>query len=294
MPMMRHAWGVDREELASTLSAARARLQPPDVGLPAGPRRRVPGLRREEVALLAGISVDYLIRLEQGRGPRPSTQVLAALARALRLTADERDHLFHLAGAEAPRPGRIDGFVRPSTLRLLSRISDLPAMVIDAKGDLLAWNDLALALIGDLTPLPAGQRNFARLGFLGDQRQRRVVYDSPADSERAAIETVADLRVTAARYPDDPDVAALIGELRAGSRDFVRLWDDGRVEMRRASVKTFDHPIVGRLTLECDLAILPDSDQRLIVYSAEPGTSAAETLALLRVIGIQDLSGHSR
>lgn len=237
---------------------------------------------------MAGISVDYLIRLEQGRGPHPSAQVLGALARALRLSPDERDHLFHLGGAEPPRPGRVDGFVRPSTFRLLERMVDLPAMVLDAKGDLLAWNELALALIGDMTTLPPAERNLTRIAFLGSSG--RVVYDTPEAADRAAMHAVADLRAAAARYPDDPDVASLVEELRAGSAEFNRLWETGHVEMRRSSTKTFDHPAVGRLTLDCDLALLPDSDQRLIVYSAEPGSSAAEALALLRVIGVQDLT----
>lgn len=281
---------VDRDELASTLTQFRARLRPADVGLPAGHRRRVPGLRREEVAQLAGISVDYLIRLEQGRGPQPSTQVLGALARALRLTNDERDHLFLLAGAEPPRPGRVDRLVRPSTLRLLDRMSDLPAMVLDAMGDLLAWNDLALALVGDITMLPPAERNLTRLAFLAPSG--RVVFETPEAAERAASQAVSDLRATAARYPDDPDVARLVRELREQSQRFDRLWEARQVEMRRSSTKTFEHPSVGRFTLDCDLALLPDSDQRLIVYSAEPGTPDADALALLRVIGVQDLSSH--
>jgi transcriptional regulator with XRE-family HTH domain len=282
---------MDLAELGSVLSAGRSRLQPADVGLPAGNRRRVPGLRREEVAMLAGMSVDYLVRLEQGRGSRPSGQVLGALARTLRLTVDERDRLYRLAGSEPPARDRIDNLVRRSTMRLLQRLTDLPAMVIDAKGDLLAWNDLALALIGDVTALSHQERNFNRLAFSehGDLT-RRVVYDSPEQRERAVAKIVSDLRATAAKYPNDPDLSELIDDLRQQSRIFTRLWDEGRVEMRRASVKTFDHPDTGRLTLDCDVAILPDSDQRLIIYSAEPGTSDWSALELLRVIGVQRLA----
>lgn len=238
--------------------------------------------------MLAGISVDYVVRLEQGRGPRPSVQVLQALARTLRLTPDERDHLFHLSGTEPPTPEQIDTYVRPSTQRLLHRITDLPAMVIDAKGDLLAWNDLALALLGDVTALPSGQRNFARLAFLSASPPR-VVYDSGADAERAEEQTVADLRAAAARYPDDRDLVSLIEDLRRDSTTFERLWNQTRVATRRSSTKTFDHPEVGRITLDCDVAVLPDTDQRLIVYSAEPHTPDAEALDLLRVVGVQSM-----
>jgi hypothetical protein len=269
---------VDRAALGRTLAAARGRVAPADVGLPAGPRRRVAGLRREEVAQLAGISVDYLVRLEQGRGPTPSEQVLAALTRALRLTRDERDHLFALAGTSPPLPGHIDSTVRPSTLRLLDRMTDLPVLVLDAKGDLLAWNAMTLALLGDFTALPAGERNVVRWQFLGPGRVR------PADAERNAAESVADLRAVVARYPGDAGLRSLLTALRQ-SADFRRLWAEGRVATRRESSKTVDHPELGPVTLDCDVLQLPHTDQKMIVYSAAPGTPAAEALALLRVLG---------
>ncbi len=277
---------MDRPEFAAALVAARTRLAPQDVGLPAGVRRRVAGLRREEVAQLAGISVDYLVRLEQGRGPQPSAQVVGALARALRLDGDERDHLFLLAGAALPRQGRIDSVVRPTTMRLLDRLIDLPAIVLDAKGDLIAWNALAVALLGDVTALPQRRRNIPRMQFLG-ARTGQVVHDEGADRVRA--ETVHDLRAAAAAHPGDPELRALITELRQGSAEFARLWDEHRVAVRRASRKAFDHPTVGRLTLDCDLLHLPDADQRLIVYSAAEGSPDADALALLRVVGVQAL-----
>lgn len=276
----------DRPALAATLKAYRARLSPADVGLPAGTRRRVPGLRREEVALLAGISVDYLVRLEQGRGPVPSDQVLTALARALRLSDDERDHLFHLAGASPPRPGHIVSTPRASTLRLLDRITDLPALLLDAKSDVLAWNALAAALLGDFSAWPAGQRNVAWQRFLGGGG--RVAHD-PDEDERTAVEAVASLRLAAARYPDDPGMRRLLDELRAGSPRFARLWDEGPVAERRSSRKTVHHPELGRLVLDCDALHVPDVDQHLVVYSAAPGTPEAEALALLRVVGLQDV-----
>jgi transcriptional regulator with XRE-family HTH domain len=278
---------VDRSGLADALRVARGRVHPYDVGLPAGARRRVPGLRREEVAQLAGVSVDYLARLEQGRGPSPSDEVLGALARALRLTDDERDHLFHLAGSAPPRPGRIDGLVRATTLRLMDRLTDLPALVLDAKGDILAWNTLATALLGDLSAWPPPTRNIVWQRFLG--RGGRVAQD-PAEAERTAVEAVASLRAVAAKYPDDPGLRRLLGELRAESPDFARLWEQGHVAERRADTKTVVHPELGTITLDCDVLILPDADQRLVVYSAAPGTPDAEALAVLRVVGIQSLT----
>jgi transcriptional regulator with XRE-family HTH domain len=280
---------VDRPAVAAALIAARARVTPAQAGLPAGTRRRVPGLRREEVAMLAGISVDYLVRLEQGRGPHPSGQVLAALARALRLTPDERDHLFLLAGAPPPLPGHIDGRLRPSTLRLLDRMTDLPALVLDAKGDVLAWNAMAVALLGDFTALPADERNIVRRRFLGEPS--RVAHD-PAEDEQTAAETVADMRAVAARYPADLGLRRLLNDLRAGSPRFARLWTESRPAARRASTKTVVHPEIGRITLDCDLLLLPDTDQRLVVYSAAAGTPAADALALLRVIGVQELGAR--
>jgi transcriptional regulator with XRE-family HTH domain len=277
---------MDRQGLAAALRAYRSRLAPAEVGLAAGTRRRVAGLRREEVAMLAGISVDYLVRLEQGRGPTPSDLVITALARALRLSDDERDHMFRLAGSAPPLPGHIVSTPRASTLRLLDRITDLPAILLDAKGDIIAWNALATALLGDFSSWPAGERNVAWQRFLGDGG--RVSTDAD-DDERTAVETVASLRLVAAGYPDDASLRRLLADLRERSPRFAALWDEGRVAERRSSRKTVHHPQLGRLVLDCDALHLPDVDQRLIVYSAAPGSPEAEALALLRVVGLQDL-----
>jgi transcriptional regulator with XRE-family HTH domain len=273
--------------MASFLKEARARVSPAEVGLPAGIRRRVNGLRREEVAQLASISVDYVVRLEQGRGPRPSEPVLAALARALRLSDDERSHLFNLAGSAPPRPGQIDNVVRASTFRVLERLVDLPALVLDAKGDVLAWNAQATALLGDFSAWAPPARNIVWQRFLGGETR---VSASREEDERTTAESVASLRAVAARYPEDAGLRRLLDELCAKSPRFVHLWNEARPADRRGSSKTVHHPELGLITLDCDSLHLPDTDQRMIVYSAAPNSPAADALALLRVVGLQKLS----
>lgn len=268
-------------------SETRWRVSPAEAGLPAGSRRRVTGLRREEVAQLASISVDYIVRLEQGRGPRPSEAVLISLARALRLSDDERSHLFNLSGSAPPRPGQIDGVVRSSTLRVLERLVDLPVLVLDAKGDVLAWNAQATALLGDFSAWGPPTRNILWQRFLGHEPR---VSATPEEDERTAAESVASLRGVAARYPEDAGLKRLLNELRSKSPRFVQLWNEARPAERRSSTKTVRHPELGEITLDCDALNMPDSDQRMIVYSAAPNSTAAEALALLRVVGLQRLS----
>jgi transcriptional regulator with XRE-family HTH domain len=281
---------MDRSELGAVLRNWRERLQPADVGLPAGSRRRTPGLRREEVAGLAGVSVDYLTRLEQGRGPRPSGAVLRALARALRLSDAERDHLFLLAGSAPPVPGRIRGAVRPAVLRLMDRFTDLPALLLDAKSDVLAWNPMALALLGDLSAIPLGQRNIARQAFGG---AHDLAGTDPAERERLDRALVSDLRRAAARYPDDPGMRRLVADLRASSPTFARLWALRELDERHDDVKVIKHPELGELELECTVLQVHGDDQTLLVYSAQPGSPAADALALLRVVGLQRMTdGH--
>jgi transcriptional regulator with XRE-family HTH domain len=279
---------VNRPELARALRRARARLTPGDVGLPANGRRRVAGLRREEVAALAGVSVDYVVRLEQGRGPRPSGQVLAALARALRMGDGERRELFELAEVAPPLAGEIRMLVRSSVLRLLDRL-DTPATVLSAKADVLAWNPMAAALLGDFSQLPARERNLARMRFLGGRS--RVAHDTEG-YRRTAAHTVANLRRALARYPDDPGLARLLADLRA-SAEFRQLWEQAAPAGSPSHTKTVLHPELGPITLECDTMTLPDADQSVVVYSAEPGSAAAEALALLRVIGTQRLTAST-
>lgn len=281
---------VNRPEIARLLRQARSRISPDDVGMPSGERRRVPGLRREEVAALAGVSVDYVVRLEQARGPHPSPGVLSALARALRLNDDARAELFELADVRLPRTDTIDLHVRPSIQRLLDRLNDLPVIVMSAKGDFLAWNSMASALLGDWTRLPVRERNIVWQRFLGEQGR---VANTPEEAAQSAAQSVGSLRAAAAKYPHDAELRDLIDRLREASADFRRLWTETDVAPWRSHTKTIRHPEVGDLTLECDSMVLPDTDQSVIVYSAEPGSEAAEKLDLLRVIGMQ-FSGQSR
>lgn len=252
------------------------------------PRRRVVGLRREEVAQLAGVSVDYIVRLEQGRGPRPSPQVLTALSRALRLEREERDLLFRLAGSAPPVAGRIEMSIRPSVLRLLQRLTDLPVLVFSAKGDVLAHNRMADALLGDLSRWPERQRNIIWQRFLGAD-DLRVVLTSDED-EAFAQQAVGLLRTALSNYPHDPDLRALIDELTAGSERFASMWEQGRSTLWRSMHKTVRHPDLGRLVLDCDTLLLPDTDQSMVVYSAAAGTREASALDLLRVTGTQRMT----
>ncbi|MFD5632198.1 MULTISPECIES: helix-turn-helix transcriptional regulator [unclassified Streptomyces] len=274
---------MNRPELADFLRRGRARLEPSDVGLTAGARRRTPGLRREEVAGLAGMSVDYYTRLEQSRGPRPSRQMLGALARALRLSGDERDHLFHLVGEEPPRSESASAHVRPGLLLILDRLHDAPAQVVTDYGDVLAQNAMAAALAGHAS----ADRNIVRR-FFTDPRARDLFL--PEDRRELARSHVANLRAVTAARPDDPGPARLVAGLRATSEEFAELWEAHEVAVRRSSVKRFRHPTVGLLELDCEILLSSGHDQQLIVHTARPGTESHQRLQLLRVVGVQDLS----
>ncbi|MEV8560005.1 helix-turn-helix transcriptional regulator [Streptomyces sp. NPDC051917] len=278
---------MNRAELADFLRRGRARLDPTDVGLAPGARRRTPGLRREEVASLAGMSVDYYTRLEQCRGPRPSRQMLTALARALRLTDDERDHLFHLAGEEPPRRETASAHVRPGLLLVLDRLHDAPALVVTDCGQVLAQNALSRALSGDALARPARERNLVRRFFL-DPAGRGLF--PPEDVPDHARQHVANLRAVAAARPDDPEPAALVAELRAASEEFARLWDEHEVAVRRDATKRFRHPVVGLLELDCEVLLTDDHRHHLVLHTARPGTESYERLQLLRVVGLQDMT----
>jgi transcriptional regulator with XRE-family HTH domain len=276
------------DELAACLRSWRDRLQPEDAGLPAGGTRRAPGLRREEVAHLAGVSVDYLARLEQGRASNPSPSVLAPLARALRLSDDERAHLFRVAGHAEPDAGRIRRHVTPSVQRVLDRLADVPVLVVDAGWDIVAANALANALLGDVSGLTGRERNIAWAQFT----------DAPSRVVRTAEETaefedgvVADLHDALGRYPDDEPLRSLIDDLKRASPRFAERWERRPVAPHSTARKTLLHPEVGEITLDCDVLTVGGSDLRLIVYTAPPGSSDARALALLGALGLQSFAG---
>jgi DNA-binding XRE family transcriptional regulator len=267
------------EHLREFLRSRRARLKPADVGIrPDRGARRVAGLRREELAQLAGVSVDYYVRLEQGRSVNPSEQVLDALARALRLGDAERAHLFALAKPSASRrrpapPQR----VRPGVVRLMDSLVHQPAFVLGRRMDVLASNALARALLTDFDVLPPGERNMIRWLFC-DESARLLFPDWP----ELAAELVGVLRVDAGRHPDDPQLSKLVGDLAVQSDEFRRWWAAHPVVERSWGAKRFRHPVVGDLTIEFEALALPaDPDQTLFIYTAEPGSASHDALKLL-------------
>src|SRR5882724_4886027 len=274
---------MDRQELGAFLRSRRERHRPEDAGLPSGPRRRTPGLRREEIAVLAHISTEYYVRLEQGRAPRPSGEVLAGIAGALRLTGAESDHLHVLAGTAPNRTRLHRRDVRPSILALLQRLPQTAGFVMSAAFEVLAWNDLAAALMEDFAPLAPKDRNFARRAFLGPRRADAPLYGI-SDAAEFRLGVVMQLRATLARYPTDPAVTGLVDELRDASPDFARLWERHDVQAAPMLTKTFHHLAVGEVTVDCDTLTLTDRDQYLVLYTAPPGSPGAEALALLNVL----------
>ncbi|MFR9726629.1 helix-turn-helix transcriptional regulator [Streptomyces sp. MS19] len=264
-----------RSELSDFLRSRRSRIPPEAHGLPGGGRRRSPGLRRAEVAQLAGISVDYYIRLEQGRAGRPSSSVLDSLARALLLTAGERDHLYLLARDQnAPRPSAAAEHVRGGVRRLLHVLFPTPAYVLGRRMDVLAWNDAASALFGDFSAMPEDRRNL--VWHLFRVPAARSLYP---EWERVARQGISHLRVSAARHRDDPGIAALVAELGGTSPEFRAMWAMHDVEDRSSGRKTFDHPVVGRLTLDYEALQLHDGpDQHLVTYTAPSGSASQRGL----------------
>jgi transcriptional regulator with XRE-family HTH domain len=277
------------EGIGSYIRAWRHRLQPADVGLPAGPSRRTRGLRREELAFLAGISVDYLIRLEQGRATNPSTQVLAALSRALRLTVEERDYLYTVAGQAPPRRSAMTAHVPPSVQRLVDRLADLPVAVYDPAWTIITWNAAWAGLMGDPSAASGRDRNLIWRTFTGKSTRVRKS-DIQADEFEAS--SVADLRRAAGSYPDDASLRQLVDDLRRASPRFAKLWADRVVRTPGSSSKTIVHPEVGPITLDCDVLTVAGSDLRLVVYTAEPSSPDAGRLRLVQVIGLQELKNR--
>jgi PAS domain-containing protein len=271
-------------ELGACVRAWRERTTPADVGLPSGGRRRTAGLRREELATLAGLSVDYLVRLEQGRSANPSRQVVASLARALRLTEAERDHLYRLAGHTPPGPHQMPDHLTPGVQRLLDRL-DAAVSVHDPAWTILAWNPAWAALMGDPSAWSGRERNIVWRAFAG--LPTRLIR---GDEEARAFKrgTVADLRAVLGRYPRDPALRSLINDLNR-IEEFGGLWATAQVAENHSARKTIDHPEVGPLTLDCDVLTVAGSDLRVIAYTAAPGSVDAERFDLVRVIGLQRL-----
>ncbi|MCU1657486.1 MAG: helix-turn-helix domain protein [Pseudonocardiales bacterium] len=278
---------MDRGGLAEFLRRRRDRLSPADVGLPSGVRRRTPGLRRDEVALQAGMSVDYYTRLEQARGPHPSVPLLAAIARALRLTDDERDHLFHLAGQAPPARHHPGLHVSPGLLHVLDRLSDAPAFVVSDLGEVLVQNAMSAAVTGDTASRTGLHRNFIWRWFTDSAVRDRYPRE---DWDRHSRSHVADLRATATRRRGDDDVESLVRRLLSASPEFAALWSEHEVAVRRADAKLVIHPEVGVLDFLCETLVSGVGDQILVVLYPRPGTDAREKLDLLRVIGTQTLT----
>jgi transcriptional regulator with XRE-family HTH domain len=277
--------------IGSYIQAWRHRLQPADVGLPAGLSRRTRGLRREELASLAGISVDYLVRLEQGRATNPSTQVLAALSRALQLTAEERDHLYALAGLAPPKRSAMTTHVPPSVQRLVDRLADLPVAVYDPAWTIITWNAPWAALMGDPSAAAGRDRNLIWRTFTGSSTRVRK---SDAEVDEFETNAVADLRRAVSAYPDDARLRRLVDELRLASSRFAKLWADRTVSSAGSNSKTIVHPEVGPITLDCDVLTVANSDLRLVVYTAEPSSPDADRLRLIQVIGLQELRARDQ
>ena len=277
---------MQESQFGAAVRRWRDRVRPEAAGLPVGGRRRAAGLRREELAGLAGISVDYLTRLEQGRAASPSAQVVETLARSLRLSDTERELLFRLAGLAAPSNGVVSTRVTPSVQRLLDRFTGIPVAVYDAAWWLIVANTPYDALMGQTTALRGNDRNGVWRNVVGSG-SRAVQTDEEHEEQLARL--VADLRLTATRYPHDSRLRRLITELRAVSPHFVELWqcapDLAPAEQSRH--KVIDHPAVGPITLDCDTLVVAGDDLRIMVYTAETGSTDADRLALLTVLGTQ-------
>lgn len=275
-------------EFGRMLRAARDRVAPASVGVPLGGRRRATGLRREELAALAGISADYLTRLEQGRATSPSAQVIEALARALRLADGERDQLFRLSGHAAPGPEVVPTRIPPSVQRLLDRFAHTPVVVFDATSTLIVANAPYDALMGDTSIARGIERNAVWRNLVGPGS--RVVMSA---NERLDLQSrlVNDLRLTSTRYPADRSLRRLVSELKELSPLFVELWDSSEPFTRQTPSrrKTVEHPTVGSITVDCDTLVVADDDLRIMVYTAQPGTEDAARLELAIVLGTQAL-----
>lgn len=276
-----------QQQLGEFLRNRRDRLRPAEVGLTAGPRRRTPGLRRDGVAMLATMSTDYYERIEQGRGPQPSPAMLGAIARALRLTLAERDHLYVLAGHHPPEPAVALGFADPGLMTVLDALAPrVPALITDDMHNIVGQNPLNVALLGQLVGESGFHANFIWHWFLDPDY--RALY-APNDRDHLSRTYAADLRVAVTKRPDDARATSLIDELHRESDEFTRIWELGDVGTPTKTRKLLQHPRVGLLDCECDVVISPPSGQRLVLFRGTPGTDTHDKLELLGTIGMQEI-----
>ncbi|GAA2648919.1 helix-turn-helix transcriptional regulator [Paractinoplanes durhamensis] len=271
---------MDRAQLADFLRARREALQPEDVGLPRGQRRRTGGLRREEVAALAGMSADYYSRIEQQRGPVPSEQMLAALARALHLGLDERDHLFRLGGHVAPQRVRRDDHISPGMMRILDRLADTPAMIMSRFGETLLQTRPAVALLGDETRWTGMARYMVYRWFT--EPSSRLIYPAADYPLHGRIFT-AQLREAYAAAPDSR-AGEIVDALLAISPEFAEIWRSHEIGLTHLDRKRFNHAELGDLELYCQTLFDPDQSQVLLVFTAVPGSPSYEKLQLLAAV----------
>lgn len=277
---------MDRTSLADFLRRRREALQPADVGLTVGPRRRAPGLRREEVAHLTGMSVDYYARLEQARSPQPSVQMLRALARTLRLSEDETDHLFRLSGHAAPDRTGSSAYVRPVLLRVIDQLDDCVAFVVSDLNVVLAQNRLSRLLQGERTGATEVEASWTWRWFAEPETRAAPPEDQPEISRIR----VADLRATWSRRPNDPDVRELVDALLSTGDEFAEIWERHEVGLRHPMTKRLIHPRVGLLEVDCETMATAEEGQSLVILGAAPGTETYGKLQLLKVLGEQSLA----
>ncbi|MET7690316.1 helix-turn-helix transcriptional regulator [Streptomyces sp. NPDC005483] len=280
------------ETLGTALRRWRDRLSPVDVGRTSRPGRRALGLRREELADLAGLSVDYVVRLEQGRATSPSAQVVASLARALQLQPAERDYAYRLAGLLPPQDGTISTHVPAGVQRMLARLGEFPVGVFSADWTLLSWTPAWAALIGDPSARTPRERNLVRTVFTSGPRGL-AAWPVIQDGDGLNPALVADLRTALIDYPHDSALIDLVAELRSTSAEFARLWDEGAVGQHVSARKTVVHPQVGEVTCDCDVLTVPGCDVRLVLYTVAAGSVDAEKLEFLRVTNGVGAEGSS-
>ncbi|MFF1815828.1 helix-turn-helix transcriptional regulator [Kribbella sp. NPDC058245] len=278
---------MEYADLSDFLRKRREALQPEDVGMPRGRRRRTPGLRREEVAVLASMSTDYYSRLEGGRGPQPSVEMLGSIARALRLTLEERDYLFVLAGHGTPPRTTRACHVDPGMLRIMDRLQDTPALLINRCGEAVAQTPAHVAMAGELTNFEGMERSEPYRWFM--HPETRILYREDEQDRHSRL-LVSMLRMTATADGPKSYAASIVTALQKASPEFAEIWERHQVIPAHSRTKHFRHPLVGEFDLYCELINNADQQQTLVVFTAEPGSESAEKLQLLGVLGSQTMS----